>query len=163
MLKFIVMNGATTVRVGFIWLMILSCSGLLSTCGSREFLDHTSDYNLVTRNSAPSSYLIGSQSADPCLEVEITMKICPPHPFQLLWILHLLKNMILTVGITLLNNPLLSQSLINSLVHPSMHPSIHSHILPATLPITPQFVRWFTNYRLLHSLILSLYKGLKST
>ena len=72
------MNGATRVRAGFIWLRILSCSGLISTRGCREFLNHVGDYNLVVRNLAPSSYLISSQSADPRPEVEITMKICPP-------------------------------------------------------------------------------------
>jgi hypothetical protein len=74
------MNGATRVRAGFVCLRILSCSGLLSTYGCREFLNHVGDYNLVMRNLVPSSYLISSQSADQCPEVEITMTICPPLP-----------------------------------------------------------------------------------
>jgi hypothetical protein len=74
------MNGVTRVQAGFVCLRILSCSGLLSTYGCREFLNHVGDYNLVMRNLAPSSYLISSQSADPRPKVEITMKICPPPP-----------------------------------------------------------------------------------
>jgi hypothetical protein len=69
-LKLVLMNGDTRVRAGFIWLRTLSCSALLSTCGCRKFLD------LIMKNIAPSSYLLSSQSANPCPEVEITIKIC---------------------------------------------------------------------------------------
>ena len=68
---------------------------------------HGAMIRIVMRNLAPSSYLISSQSTDPCPEVEITMKNFTP----LTIITHFTSSEKhdLTVGITLLNNPLLSQ------------------------------------------------------
>jgi hypothetical protein len=49
-----------TVRIGFIWLRIISSNGLVNTAKNppdsvkgREFLDQQSDYRLLKKDSAP--------------------------------------------------------------------------------------------------------------